>query len=172
MLVRKITINLNTRDINRAIREVEKYKKELKQKTLALIKALTDRGEEIAKAQVRQLDAFYTGELEASIEGYFSPSWEVGIIKAGAWYAAYVEFGTGIVGEQSPHPDPQGWQYDVNSHGEKGWWYFNDRDQKWHWTKGFQSRPFMYNTVKELERECRKIALGVFGHDRYRNGNI
>src|SRR5690554_4333025 len=165
MSVHKIAMGLNTTDINRAIRELEKYKKELKFKTNLLIETLTLQGVEIAKTQVRQLNAFYTGELEASIEGYFSPTWGVGIIKAGAWYATYVEFGTGIVGKQSPHPDPQGWQYDVNSHGEKGWWYFNDRDQKWHWTKGFQSRPFMYNTVKELERECRKIALGVFGHD-------
>ena len=161
--MRNITMNLNVRDINRAIREVEKYKKEIKQKTQLLIEELTNRGVDIAKTHVRGLNAFYTGELESSINGYFSPSLGVGIIKASAWYAVYVEYGTGIVGATSPHPDPKGWQYDINSHGEKGWWYFNDRDQKWHWTKGFQSRPFMYNTVKELEREVRKIAKEVFG---------
>ena len=159
---KKIIFGLSTKEINRAIRELEQYKKELNRKTSLLIEALTDRGVEIAKAQIRELGAVYTGELESSISGYFSPSTGVGIIKAGAPYAVYVEFGTGIVGAGSPHPAPAGWRYDVNNHGEAGWWYFNDRDQKWHWTKGIESRPFMYNTVQILERECMRIAKEVF----------
>ena len=159
---KKIIFGLSTKEINRAIRELEQYKKELNRKTSLLIEALTDRGVEIAKAQIRELGAVYTGELEESITGYFNPTVQVGIIRAGAPYAIYVEFGTGIVGAGSPHPAPAGWRYDVNNHGEKGWWYFNDRDQKWHWTKGIESRPFMYNTVQILERECMRIAKEVF----------
>ena len=162
MLVRKISFGLSVKEINRAIREVEKYKAELNAKVSMLIEALTDYGVEIAKVQVRQLRAWYTGELESSISGYFSPSTGVGIIKAGAPYAVYVEFGTGIVGSGSPHPAPAGWQYDVNAHGESGWWYYNDRDGKMHWTKGMPSRPFMYNTAKQLENECKIIAREVF----------
>ena len=159
---KKIIFGLSTKEINRAIREVEKYKAELSNKMSMLIEALTDYGVEVAKAQVRELGAWYTGELESSITGYFSPTVCVGIIKAGAPYAIYVEFGTGIVGAGSPHPAPAGWRYDVNNHGEAGWWYFNDRDQKWHWTKGIESRPFMYNTVQILERESARIAKEVF----------
>ena len=37
------------------------------------------------------------------------------------------EMGTGIVGSNNPHPNPDGpfksWKYDVNEHGEKGWRY-------------------------------------------------
>lgn len=163
--MRKISFGLSVKEINRAIREVEKYKAELNSKISLLIEALTDYGVEIAKVQVRQLGAWYTGELESSISGYFSPSTGVGIIKAGAPYAVYVEFGTGVVGAGSPHPAPTGWRYDVNAHGEDGWWYFNDRDGKMHWTKGMQSRPFMYNTARELEQECVKIAKEVFNRD-------
>jgi len=159
---KKIIFGLSTKEINRAIRELEQYKKELNRKTSLLIEALTDRGVEIAKAQIRELGAVYTGELEESITGYFNPTVQVGIIRAGAPYAIYVEFGTGIVGAGSPHPAPAGWRYDVNNHGEAGWWYFNDRDQKWHWTKGIESRPFMYNTVQILERESVRIAKEVF----------
>jgi len=159
---KKIIFGLSTKEINRAIRELEQYKKELNRKTSLLIEALTDRGVEIAKAQIRELGAVYTGELEESITGYFNPTVQVGIIRAGAPYAIYVEFGTGIVGAGSPHPAPAGWRYDVNNHGEAGWWYFNDRDQKWHWTKGIKSRPFMYNTVQILERESVRIAKEVF----------
>lgn len=163
--MRKISFGLSVKEINRAIREVEKYKAELNTKVSMLIEALTDYGVEIAKVQVRQLGAWYTGELESSISGYFSPSTGVGIIKAGAPYAVYVEFGTGVVGAGSPHPAPAGWRYDVNAHGESGWWYYNDRDGKMHWTKGMPSRPFMYNTARELEQECVKIAKEVFSRD-------
>jgi hypothetical protein len=159
---KRIVIKLSEDSISKAIREVEKYKGELKNKVHLLIERLTDYGVEVAKAQVRELGAFYTGELEESITGYYSPSTQVGIIKTDVPYAVYVEFGTGVVGAGSPHPAPAGWRYDVNNHGEAGWWYFNERDQKWHWTKGIESRPFMYNTLQILERESARIAKEVF----------
>jgi hypothetical protein len=159
-----IVFKLSEDSISKAIREVERYKGELKNKVHLLIERLTDYGVEVAKAQVRELGAVYTGELEESITGYYSPSTQVGIIKTDVPYAVYVEFGTGVVGKDSSHPaaDLQGWIYDVNNHGEAGWLYFNDRDQKWHWTKGMGSRPFMYNTVQILEMECMRIAKEVF----------
>ncbi len=160
--MRKITLDLSTRDINRAIRDLKRYKRELNKKVSLLIKTLTDYGVDVAKAQIRELGAWYTGELESSITGYFSPTVGAGVIKAGSPYAVFVEFGTGIVGQTSPHPDPKDWQYDINKHGEDGWIYFNERDGRWHWTKGVESRPFMYNTARELERECMRIAKEVF----------
>ena len=102
----KFKINLNPREIDRLIKDIKQYKRELTEKVNLLIGELTDYGVEVAKAQVRELGAWYTGELESSIEGYFSPSVGVGIIKAGAPYAVYVEFGTGIVGKSQPHPSP------------------------------------------------------------------
>lgn len=69
-------------------------------------------------------------------------------------HALFVEFGTGVRGEQSPHPRP--WNYDVNGHGEQGWWYPTDNSDPnpikrygaggsvWAWTAGMPSRPFMY----------------------------
>jgi hypothetical protein len=164
-MAKKIRFSLSEKDINRAIREVEQYKAELNVKISRLIEALTDYGVEIAKVQVRSLGAWYTGELESSIEGYFSPSVGVGIIKAGAPYAVYVEFGTGVVGASAPHPAPTEWAYDVNGHGDAGWWYYNPNDGRVHWTKGMESRPFMYNTVRELEQICVSVAKEVFGRD-------
>lgn len=161
-MAKKIRFSLSEKDINRAIREVEQYKAELEVKISRLIEALTDYGVEIAKVQVRQLGAWYTGELEANITGYFDPDLGIGVIKADCPYAVYVEFGTGIVGQGNPHPAPEGWKYDINEHGEKGWVYYNERDGKWHWTKGMASRPFMYNTAKELERIAGDRARVVF----------
>lgn len=159
----KYTIKLNPKDIGRVIKDIEKYKRELTEKVNLLIEELTDYGVQVAKAQVRELGAWYTGELESSIEGYFSPSVGVGIIKAGAPYAVYVEFGTGIVGKSQPHPSPDNWRYDINNHGDSGWWYFNDNTGRMQWTKGMPSRPFMYNTARELENACERIAREVFG---------
>ena len=163
MSKRIISVSLSEDSITEAIRTLENYKRELTDKVASLVEALTDHGVEIAKVQVRALGASYTGELEDSITGYFSPTFGVGVIKAGAPYAVYVEFGTGVVGESKPHPKAGDfWEYDINEHGESGWVYYNNRDQKWHWTKGIESRPFMYNTVQILETECMRIAKEVF----------
>ena len=158
-----IKFSLNEKDIDRAIKELQQFKEEFLEKCNRLIEALTDHGVEVAKVQVAQLDAVYTGELMNSIEGYYSPTYNVGIIKAGAYYAAYVEFGTGVVGMQSPHPNPQGWQYDINQHGFEGWVYYDEESGTFRWTQGFKSRPFMYNTARQLEKDCKRIAREVFG---------
>lgn len=158
-----IRFSLDTKDINRAIKELKLFKTQFIEKCNRLVETLTDTGVEVARVEVQRLDAWYTGELMNSIDSYYSPTYNVGIIKAGAYYAAYVEFGTGVVGSQSPHPDPQDWQYDVNNHGDKGWVYYDDYSGKFRWTKGFKSRPFMYNTARELEKQCEKIAREVFG---------
>lgn len=160
----KITFGLSITEIQEAIKQVEAYKIQLNKKCQLLVHALTDQGVDIAKVNVRSLGAFYTGELEESINGYFSPTLNTGIIYAGAWYAMYVEFGTGIRGSEASHPlsGKTGWYYDVNNHGEAGWVYYNENDGSYHWTDGMPSRPFMYDTIQELNLICEKIAREVF----------
>lgn len=160
-----IEFSLDPSSLERAAQEVKKYAMELDEKVEALIKKLAERGAMVAKIQLAALDAVYTGELLSSIEGVYSEKDNVGIVRAGAPYAIFVEYGTGVIGAGSPHPKPDGWQYDANGHGDEGWVYLNERDGKYHWTRGYQSRPFMYNTARELERECVNIAKEVFGLD-------
>jgi len=162
--MKTIKFNLSQKSIQSAIKKIERYKETLNRRYLRLVEQLTDRGIKIAKFNVQNLGAFYTGELESSIDGYFSPSLGVGIIYAGSWYAMYVEFGTGIRGQEAQHPKSGelGYVYDVNNHGEDGWVYFNDRDGQYHWTDGMPSRPFMYDTVRELDAICEKVAKVVF----------
>lgn len=160
---KKISFRLNERSIRQAIIEVERYEMELKRKLSELMQRLADEGVEIAKMKVAAMDAVFTGQLYDSIKGYYSPSNRVAIIRAGIWYAAFVEYGTGVEGARAPHPKPEGWAYDVNDHGDLGWWYLNDNDSKMHWTKGEPARPFMYETARELEERCESIAREVFG---------
>lgn len=139
------------------------YRRQLETRITELVRRLSETGAEIAHVKVLELDAAYTGNLASSIQGYYSSG--VALIYTDCWYAAFVEFGTGIKGQNSPHPiaAEHGWSYDVNDHGEEGWWYMNDTDGKMHWTKGMESRPFMHETARELRGRCMTIAREVFG---------
>ena len=158
---KKIVVkSLSTKEINKAIKSIERYKKQLEDRTRSLVEELTRRGENIAKVNVVQLGAFDSGVLESSIQGYYSPLLGCGIIKTNCYYAVYVEFGTGARGAEASHPmaGEKGYTYDINGHGEDGWYYYNTDTGKQGWTTGMPSRPFMYDTAMELRKEVYKIA--------------
>ena len=152
-----IKITLDSASVGKAITEVKKYKEDLIKAINALVFDLTSEGSEIATLKVLELGAFDTGELADSmrIEGVFNEDTHIGIIRSGSYYAVYVEFGTGVVGKNGPQHQWKSlfnWEHDINNHGNDGWKYISDRDGKLHWTKGQESRPFMYETYKELMR--------------------
>lgn len=70
------------------------------------------------------------------------------------------EMGTGIVGSNNPHPNPDGpfksWKYDVNEHGEKGWKYPKE-DGTYGWTKGLPSRHMFYSAFQDIKNEIGDI---------------
>ena len=61
--MKKITIQLSEESIKAAIKELDKYKKELSKKATILVQKLVDAGVEIAKQEVLTLGAFDSGEL-------------------------------------------------------------------------------------------------------------
>lgn len=155
-----IEMTLDEASIAKAIKQLEQYKAEVIRKVEMLAQLLVDRGVDIVQAQIMEMDAIDTAELYRSIQGYYSPLLGAGIIFSDIQYAFYVEYGTGVRGAARPHPT--GGSYDINNHGDDGWWYLDSHDNEWHWTKGWESRPFMYNTIRQLERECAAIAGKVF----------
>ena len=70
------------------------------------------------------------------------------------------EMGTGIVGSNNPHPNPDGpfksWKYDVNEHGEKGWRY-PKKDGTYGWTRGLPSRHMFYSAFQDIKNEIGNI---------------
>ena len=52
--------------------------------------------------------------------------------------AKVVEYGIGYTGSFT-NVETDDWEYDVNGHGEKGW-YYQDDDGNYHWTNGFEGR--------------------------------
>ena len=159
---RKVKIDPYSVDsINRAIEELTRFQEKLETLPEAVVLALAETGENLAKQNVAYYNAYDTGELMNSITSEVSDPGKHARIVASAPHAAYVEFGTGYRGQNSPHPDPGvydgGWAYDVNEHGVGGWVYRGD-DGQMHFTQGFESRPYMYDTANMLRRMVRKIA--------------
>lgn len=164
-MAKKISFGLSVSEVRNAIKEVQKYKENLNYKCKVFAERLAEEGVALARIKVSEKDAIYTGELLSSIKAEYGGSSAEGA----TWYiytdcdwAIYVEFGTGVVGSQSPHPDTSlvNWKYDVNSHGESGWYYY--KDGEWHWTKGMPSRPFMYETGRDLGQIIQMVAKEVF----------
>jgi hypothetical protein len=151
--------------IDAAIKEMQAYQEQLTHKCRILAQRVAEIGVEIARVNIADFDAIYSGELLSSIRAEYSGSVPDGaswLVITDCPWAAYVEFGTGIVGQESPHPDTSivGWKYDVNQHGDMGWYYF--KDGEWHWTKGMPSRPFLYQTGMDLRERIEEIAREVF----------
>lgn len=165
--LKTIDIDLFARGaIDKAIKAVEKFEKELTEGLYGLCETLLDDGVLVAKAEVIALGAVDTGELADSIErGVFDRSSGFGVIRATAYYAIFVEYGTGARGAESgdhPWAGEIGWEHDVNEHGEKGWWYYG-WDGKRHWTKGMPYRPFMYNTLMMLKDMAEREGMRIIG---------
>lgn len=118
-----------------------------------VIEDLTKEGEAEAVWQLNAFGAVYTHDLASSITSH-ADKYSGYITTGDNDHAHFVEFGTGIIGANSSHPEAgkHGWVYDKNAHGQDGWLYFNENDGKMHRTSGYISRPFMYNTRKYLER--------------------
>lgn len=164
---KKISFTLSSSSINNAIREIRKYQSDITYKCQTLSRRLAEEGVYIARVKIAEYDAIYTSELLQSINHEYG-----GAVKDGAkWiiytdcpYAKFIEFGFGIRGEGEPHPDTSllNWKYVTNEEHRNGWWYFNDRDGKWHFSQGMPSRPFMYETGQDLRLIVQKVAKEVF----------
>lgn len=150
--MRTISFTLDPKSIGQAAKAVRAYAVDVRDAVQKLAEYLTLEGADIAKLEVLSLGAFDTGQLADSIHGFYNTGTHIGIIHTDVYYACYVEYGTGVVGQSNPHPEPRGWEYDIHGHGTKGWVYFSERDNDFHWTTGVPSRPFMYNTMRHLER--------------------
>jgi len=88
----------------------------------------------------------------------------------GLCQAVLMEFGTGVKGQEQPHPEAgqEGYSYNVNNH-DKGWWYpTTEYDSNWTkkvlengdmiaFTRGLPSRPFMYKTREQLSIEIESV---------------
>ena len=170
--MKAIKVRLSAEGVKQAVQELREYQAKVQAAASAIVAAIASAGEEFAVAAV--LPFAETGQLASSIKA--ETSGNVGFVKCSCGYAVYVEFGTGIKGAGSPHPDTAilGWKYDINQHGELGWWYPTDNADPnpykytakngttYAWTRGMPSRPFMYETAQMLRASVVPVARSVF----------
>ena len=159
-------------DISIAVNEIRQYQKEVESKTRLIAQRLTDLGAEIARVKIVNLGAFYSGDLLSGVGGYFSPLLNTGFVRVTSNHAAFVEFGTGVVGQNSPHKNGEylaraAWGYATGSKifttkdGKVGWIY-PTKDGEFRFTEGMRSRPFLYETALELQQKFVGMAREVF----------
>lgn len=170
----KFKADLSVSGIEKLKKEIINYRDNtLQQKVNLLAERLADKGVDIARANVSKLDAIFTGELLSSIQKRQVSSGKgtaVFFVVTDSDHAAFVEFGTGQMGQEMPYPYPlpEGVTWDYNtgktifevSPGQYGWFY--QRDGQWYFTQGMPSRPFMYETTMELYETVVKTARDVF----------
>jgi hypothetical protein len=171
--VRNIKVNVfDPKSVENAIKQLNAYRKEVETKTSELAQQLTFLGADIARIKIVELGAYHSGELLSGVGGYFSPMLNAGFITVTSDHVAFVEFGTGVKGQTSPHINGEylsiaSWGYVTGSKifttqdGRVGWIYPTD-DGGFKFTEGMPSRPFMYETALELERQCMRVAKEVF----------
>lgn len=163
----KIKFNpLDINSIDEAIEKIKSTEKAMRKIPREAMQELVDKG--VKKAQ--ELCPVYSGETLNSIHGYVDEEGNGKIVAGGN--AAWIEFGTGIEGANSPFPgDPSvmagatpyngymsGSKIFETEDGRIGWVYYDEKLKGWYFTEGMPSRPFMYYTAEYL----REVAPEVF----------
>ena len=70
--------------------------------------------------------------------------------------AKIVEYGIGYTGSiNTDKSEVENWEYDVNNHGYRGWYYIDDNGQTV-WTNGFDGRLIFYNLKLAIEKNVKK----------------
>lgn len=70
--------------------------------------------------------------------------------------AKIVEYGIGYTGSiNTDQTNIEDWEYDINNHGYKGWYYTNDNGQVV-WTNGFEGRLIFYNLKLNIQENITK----------------
>lgn len=139
-------------------------------------KGLADLAERLEKKIIERLNVYGLGDSNLARSINVTIIGDSILLSATSDYVMFIEYGTGIRGQENPHPKANidGWEYDVNEHGDEGWWYpttmadpnptkrinsnpkkrtnsnstkrINSNGDIYAWTKGHMSRPFMYET--------------------------
>ena len=173
MAKKDITIGLNTKDINRAISELEKFQKELRDKEKRLLEELAIIG--FHEASVRFATAIYDGVNDVDVEIEDVANGFAIVAKGKA--VAFIEFGTGVyhnTGEPYPIPRPEGivgiGEYGKGRGKRKAWYYKGEAGTNGETqsngvvkTRGNPAAMPMWYATEEIRRSILQIAREVFG---------
>lgn len=141
--------NLSTKSIEQLVRNLNNYKKELELAKPAILEALADftygKVIEYIERSIGKTSYVPTGRLASSImkSDIVQNTISVYADESIAYYAQFVEFGTGVLGSRASHEfaNQYGWQYGT--------------------VTGQEAHNFMYRAWRDLQTEYPKIVERV-----------
>ena len=158
----KIEITLG--EIDKALKELAEYEKELVDKTRLVVEKLaflgaTNASLEYARAITDQND------VQVDMEWVNTNTMR---IRASGTQVLFIEFGTGVTYGYG-HPEADKFGYGAGTFPSNkghwddpdGWWYSKDGESKH--TYGNPPSASMYNTARKLEQEVQRVVKEVFG---------
>ena len=159
-----ITVGLGESEIERAVQDLKRYKKEFLAREKRLVEGLAKIG--LKEASVRFTTAMYDGTNDVSVRldsiknGY--------AIVADGKAVAFIEFGAGVYhngSEPYPNPRPQGivgiGEYGEGHGKQKAWGYFNENDELVI-TRGNPAAMPMWYASEEIKDSILKVVKEVY----------
>lgn len=160
----ELRVELSTESVARARDEVRRYAESLPDRFDELCSRLAEVGVEAAAAHVK-VDA---GRLQSDISARRLGKGHWLVLSVGD-YAAFVEFGTGVVGDGTYEGDtPPGWQYDsrqtpeAHDPDDPTLWYYYDEEGRLRSTRGQAASSYMAKAAEEMRQKVLPIAKEVF----------
>lgn len=171
---RKITIELTESGIDKAIKELEEYKKDIKRKTALLQDRIAKRIEEEANkgfASAVVDDLVRGGYQKPDVTVNYTTKGDISVVVAQGEDAVWVEFGAGVYHNgnlgSSPHPRGSELGMTIGGYGQgKGKqksWGFKDADGTLHVTRGTPAQMPLEKAVLSVLDELPQMAKEVFG---------
>ena len=172
--MKKITIGLNTKDINRAIKEINKYKQELQVKVKECEKRIAEALAQEVTSNFNSAvvdDNFRGGYRQAEVVVRVDNMGTMTVVVAEGEDAVFCEFGAGVyhnggVGS-SPHPYGSKLGLTIGSYGEgkgkrQAWGYYDDNNGDLVITRGTPASMPMYHAIQTITQKAIEIAKEVF----------
>ena len=167
--------SLSSREFEKAIKKVEKYKKDLVDKSVLFCKEIIALGEIEAKVRIGESPLGHyivvTTSISPSQTGCKAMLMAVGAEKSSEYGTIntlmMVEFGAGIYHNSIANPKADEFGYGVGTfpnqkHAfENGWWYPKD-DGTWGYTHGTKATMPMYGASTKMLLNIERIARKVF----------
>lgn len=171
---RKITVELTESGIDKAIKELEEYKKDIKRKTSLLQDRIAKRIEEEADkgfASAVVDDLVRGGYQKPDVTVNYTIKGDISVVVAQGEDAVWVEFGAGVYHNgnlgSSPHPRGSELGMTIGGYGQgKGKqksWGFKDADGTLHVTRGTPAQMPLEKAVLSVLDELPQMAKEVFG---------
>ena len=154
----ELEVTLSPSSIADARKSVEGYIAELNSHLESAIDAICEVGTAAAKASVPVDTGRLSWSIQAEKAGNLSREVTAQAVDGnGHSYAAFVEFGTGVIGAAAGYPgDLSGWEYNQvrtpEAHEGDGWWYIHPGDGEAHFTLGRAGAHYMADAAAAMRQ--------------------